>query len=125
MKRSVLLLPLGVVLIIGASGCGAGETVGGGDCTGATFGANGGCVAPSHGPPAAQRAAEHHFGVQTVECVSHGRITLSDRKIHAWGCKPIKKGSLQDNIYCVFLEDGAVLTSSEIAALPKSKRSCL
>ena|SRR5690349_9499734 len=124
MNRSVLLVPLGVALVIGASGCGAGGTVGGGDCSGATVGANGGCVVPSHGPPAAQRAAERHFGVQAVECSNHGRITLSNRKIHAWGCKPLKEGALQDNLYCVFLEDGAVLSDHEIAALPKSKRSC-
>jgi hypothetical protein len=124
-RSSVLLLSLGVALVASASGCGAGETVGGGDCSGATPDGNGGCIAPYHGPDAAQRAAKRHFNVDTVECFNHGPVTFKGRKIHAWGCKAIKEGTLQDDLYCVFLENGAALTRSEIAALPKSKRSCL
>jgi hypothetical protein len=123
-RSSVLLLPLGVALMAAASGCGAGETFGG-DCSGAAPDGNGGCIAPYHGPPAAQQAVKRHFNVDTVECFNHGPVTYKGRKIHAWGCKAIKEGNLQDDLYCVFLEDGTVLTSSEVAALPKSKRSCL
>jgi hypothetical protein len=122
-RSSVLLLPLGIALVAGAPGCGAGETFG--DCSGATPDGNGGCIAPYHGPQAAQRAAKHHFGVNTVDCFNHGPVTVDGRKVHAWGCKAIRDGTLQDDLYCVFLENGTALTSSDVAALPKSKRSCL
>jgi len=112
-----------VVSALSGSACGTVAV----DCSGATPDGAGNCIPYDHGPQPAQQAAFRYFGdrVDQVACCNHGRFHFRGRGYHAWGCKAIRGGHLQnDVIYCVFLRRGVALTPGEVSALHWGKRRC-
>jgi hypothetical protein len=97
------------------------------DCSGAGPDGAGNCIPADHGPQAAQEAAFRHFGDQAVQvlCFNRGPFRYQGKRFHAYGCKAIRGGHLQnDEIYCVVLRHRDPLTDGEVAALPTQKTKC-